>query len=96
MSSSAVKKLKLDAKEFELQKTAQGNLEIQRLLKELKNEKSFDATAEEILHTIEKADHNPNIPFRYSKPQALLVLVCSRKSKPNSHSAKPKQTNGKA
>ncbi|PKQ70743.1 proline dehydrogenase family protein [Raineya orbicola] len=32
-----------------------------------KNEKSFDATCEEILHTIEKADHNPNIPFSVFK-----------------------------
>ncbi|GAB4128701.1 MAG: proline dehydrogenase family protein [Raineya sp.] len=32
-----------------------------------KNEKSFDETTEEILHTIEKADHNPHIPFSVFK-----------------------------
>ncbi|KOY86709.1 proline dehydrogenase [bacterium 336/3] len=32
-----------------------------------KSEKSFDETTEELLHTIEKADHNPNIPFSVFK-----------------------------
>lgn len=32
-----------------------------------KNEKSFDETTQEILHTIEKADHNPHIPFSVFK-----------------------------
>ena len=40
------KRMKLDAKEFELNKTAQGNLEIQRLIKELKTEKSVEKTRE--------------------------------------------------
>jgi DNA mismatch repair protein MutS2 len=40
------KKMKLDAKEFELTKTAQGNLEIQRLIKELKTEKNVEKTRE--------------------------------------------------
>jgi DNA mismatch repair protein MutS2 len=40
------KRMKLDAKEFELTKTAQGNLEIQRLIKELKTEKNVEKTKE--------------------------------------------------
>jgi DNA mismatch repair protein MutS2 len=40
------KRMKLDAKEFELTKTAQGNLEIQRLIKELKTEKNVEKTRE--------------------------------------------------
>jgi DNA mismatch repair protein MutS2 len=40
------KKMKLDAKEFELTKTAQGSLEIQRLIKELKTEKNVEKTRE--------------------------------------------------
>jgi DNA mismatch repair protein MutS2 len=36
------KKLKLDAKEFELQKAAQGSQELQRLVKELKQEKNVE------------------------------------------------------
>ena len=40
------KKMKLDAKEFELTKTAQGNLEIQRLIKELKTERNVEKTRE--------------------------------------------------
>ncbi|MDW8296591.1 MAG: proline dehydrogenase, partial [Raineya sp.] len=32
-----------------------------------KSEESFEATCEEILHTIQKADHNPNIPFSVFK-----------------------------
>jgi DNA mismatch repair protein MutS2 len=40
------KKMKLDAKEFELQKTSNSNLEINRLMKELKQEKSVEKAKE--------------------------------------------------
>ena len=44
-----------------------------------KNEKSFDETAEEILHTIEKADHNPNIPFSVFKVTGIARFVLLEK-----------------
>lgn len=44
-----------------------------------KNEKSFDETAEEILHTIEKADHNPNIPFSVFKVTGIARFALLEK-----------------
>ncbi|MBL7818506.1 MAG: endonuclease MutS2 [Saprospiraceae bacterium] len=45
------KKLKLDAKEFELQKTANANHEVQRLLKELKQTQNLEQT-KKLVHSI--------------------------------------------
>ena len=45
------KKLKLDAKEFELQKSTQGSQEIQRLVKELRQDKNVDK-AKQMQHVI--------------------------------------------
>jgi proline dehydrogenase len=50
-----------------------------------KNEKSFEETTEEILHTIEKADHNPHIPFSVFKVTgiarfALLEKIQAKKA----------------
>jgi len=44
-----------------------------------KNEKSFDETTEEILHTIEKADHNPNIPFSVFKVTGIARFALLEK-----------------
>ena len=45
------KKLKLDAKEFELQKTANSNNELQRLVKELKQSQNLEQT-KKLVHTV--------------------------------------------
>ncbi len=44
-----------------------------------KNEKSFDATCQEILHTIMKADHNPNIPFSVFKVTGIARFALLEK-----------------
>jgi len=44
-----------------------------------KSEKSFDETTEELLHTIEKADHNPNIPFSVFKVTGIARFALLEK-----------------
>lgn len=44
-----------------------------------KNEKSFDQTTEEILRTIVKADHNPNIPFSVFKVTGIARFALLEK-----------------